>query len=308
MKNENVWDEKMGTKTIVAYLFIGLLIGIPIGYGITSVLVPQTQTSQDELSGNIVVKGSDTLLIVAQRWAENFSNQHPNVVINVAGGGSGVGFTALKDRTTDICDASREIKTSEIEACKANGVYPVEWVVGLDGIAIIVHPSNPINELTLEQLEMIYNGTYTNWNQVGGNNAPIIKYGRQSTSGTYAYFREHVLHDKDFVGVTELTGNADIANAVQNDVNGIGYVGVAYTQQGVSIKILNIKASASAPAYAPSVVNIKSGAYPIARKLYIYTNGMPSGVLGAYVAFIIGPQGQQILENEGYVSFVKADK
>lgn len=178
LKNENVWDEKMGTKTIVAYLFIGLLIGIPIGYGITSVLVPQTQTSQDELSGNIVVKGSDTLLIVAQRWAENFSNQHPNVVINVAGGGSGVGFTALKDRTTDICDASREIKTSEIEACKANGVYPVEWVVGLDGIAIIVHPSNPINELTLEQLEMIYNGTYTNWNQVGGNNAPIIKYGR----------------------------------------------------------------------------------------------------------------------------------
>jgi phosphate transport system substrate-binding protein len=298
----------MNVKAVAAYLIIGLLIGVPIGYGITYLMTPQTETPQDGLSGNIVVKGSDTLLIVAQLWAENFSNQNPDVRIDVAGGGSGVGFTALKDKTTDICDASREIKDSEVDACKANGVDPVEWVVGLDGIAIVVHPSNPINELTLEQLELIYNGTYTNWNQVGGNDASIVKYGRQSTSGTYAYFREHVLHNRDFVGVNELAGNADIANNVQNDANGIGYVGVAYTQQGVNIKVLNIKPTASSEAYPPSVANIKSGAYPIARKLYIYTNGIPSGVLGAYISFIVGSQGQQVLESEGYVSYVKTDK
>jgi len=299
----------MDMKTFAVALIIGLLIGIPVGYAVTSyLLAPPTSTSQDDLSGNIVVKGSDTLLIVAQRWAENFSDQHPNVRIDVAGGGSGVGFTALKDKTTDICDASREIKDTEITASIANGVNPVEWVVGLDGIAIIVHPNNAVNELTLEQLELIYNGTYTNWNQVGGNSATIVKYGRQSTSGTYAYFREHVLHNRDFVGVNELAGNAEIANSVQNDANGIGYVGVAYTQTGVNVKILGIKASASATAYLPTVASIKGGTYPIARKLYIYTNGIPSGVLGAYVAFIVGPQGQKLLEDEGYVSYVKTDK
>lgn len=295
----------MEWKIAALSLVVGLLLGTAIGYFVT----PRMQTNENTgLTGNIVVKGSDTLLIVAQRWAENFSTQHPQVRIDVAGGGSGVGFTALKDKTTDICDASREIKTSEVDASKANGVNPVEWVVGLDGIAIIVNPSNQINELTLEQLEMIYNGTYTNWNQVGGNNAPIIKYGRQSTSGTYAFFREHVLHNRDFVGVTELAGNAEIVSSVQSDANGIGYVGVAYTKQGVTVKVLSIRASASAPAYQPTVANVKSGAYSIARKLYIYTNGVPTGVLAEYMAFIIGPQGQQLLEIEGYVSYVKTDK
>ena len=295
----------MEWKIVAISLVVGLLVGAAIGYFVT----PRMQTNENTgLTGNIVVKGSDTLLIVAQRWAENFSAQHPQVRIDVAGGGSGVGFTALKDKTTDICDASREIKTSEVDASKANGVNPVEWVVGLDGIAIIVNPSNQINELTLEQLEMIYNGTYTNWNQVGGNNAPIIKYGRQSTSGTYAFFREHVLHNRDFVGVTELAGNAEIVSSVQSDANGIGYVGVAYTKQGVTVKVLSIRASVSAPAYQPTVADVKSGAYSIARKLYIYTNGVPTGVLAEYMAFIIGPQGQQLLEIEGYVSYVKTDK
>ncbi len=295
----------MEWRIVAISLAVGLLVGAAIGYFVT----PRMQTNESTgLTGNIVVKGSDTLLIVAQRWAENFSAQHPQVRIDVAGGGSGVGFTALKDKTTDICDASREIKTSEVDASRANGVNPVEWVVGLDGIAIIVNPSNQINELTLEQLEMIYNGTYTNWNQVGGNNAPIIKYGRQSTSGTYAFFREHVLHNRDFVGVTELAGNAEIVSSVQSDANGIGYAGVAYTKQGVTVEVLSIKASESAPAYQPTVANVKSGSYSIARKLYIYTNDVPTGVLAEYIAFIIGPQGQQLLEIEGYVSYVKTNK
>jgi phosphate transport system substrate-binding protein len=116
------------------------------------------------------------------------------------------------------------------------------------------------------------------------------------------------LHNRDFVGVTELAGNAEIVSSVQSDANGIGYVGVAYTKQGVTVKVLGIKASASAPAYQPAVANVKSGLYSIARKLYIYTNGIPTGVLAEYVAFIVGPQGQQLLEIEGYVSYVKTDK
>ncbi|MDQ1281280.1 MAG: phosphate transport system substrate-binding protein, partial [Thermoproteota archaeon] len=283
----------MSLSKIGVYLIVGLIIGSLAGYFVggqmssTQITNLQNQINQlqvQQLSGNIIVKGSDTLLIVAQRWAENFSAKNPGVTISVAGGGSGVGFTALKDKTTDIADASREIRTTEITACKANGVNPAEWVVGLDGISIVVNPGNPITELTMEQLENIYNGTYTNWNQVGGNTATIVTYGRQSTSGTYDFFREHVLHNKNFRSDNrELAGNAEIVQAVQGDANGIGYAGVAYTKQGVNVKVLKIKATATATAYDPSIVNIKSGTYPIARKLYIYTNGVPKCALGAYV-------------------------
>jgi len=295
----------MDTKIAAVFLVIGLLAGIAIGY----VAVPRTDTTQgNELTGTIVVKGSDTLLIVAQQWAEDFITLHPKVNIQVAGGGTGTGFTALKDKTTDIADASREIKTSEIESCKAAGVNPVEWTVGLDGISIIVHPNNQVTSLSMTQLEMIYNGTYTNWSEVGGSNAPIVTYGRQSTSGTYDFFREHVLHNKDFrADNRELAGNAEIVQSVQGDANGIGYVGVAYTKQGVNVKILGIS-STSTTVYQPTIANIKSGAYPIARKLYIYTDNTMPDLLEQYVAFILGPQGQEILEEVGYISTIKLEK
>ena len=301
----------MSTKKLAIYLIVSLLIGLGIGY-VTAAQVLGTQNTgpqSNELSGNIIVKGSDTLLIVAQQWAEAYMTKHSRVTISVAGGGSGVGLAALTQKTTDIADASREIKADELQTAKDNDVNPVEWVVGLDGISIIVHPTNPVTELTLEQLEKIYNGTYTNWNQVGGSDSTIVTYGRQSTSGTYDYFREHILHNKNFrADNRELAGNAEIVQSVQGDVKGIGYVGVAYTKQGVDVKILKIKTSATATAYEPSIANIKSGAYPIARKLYIYTDGIPTGVLADYVAFILGPEGQQILEEVGYISYVKTEK
>ncbi|MBS7614663.1 PstS family phosphate ABC transporter substrate-binding protein [Candidatus Bathyarchaeota archaeon] len=305
-------------RNVAIYLIIGLLAGAVIGYlvetQVSSGKIKDLQNQIDSISteiprGNIVQKGSDTLLIVAQRWAEEYMNKHSAVSISVAGGGSGVGFSALAQKTTDIADASREIKSSEIQTAKSNGVNPVEWVVGLDGIAIVVNKGNPITEMTMEQLEKIYNGTYTNWKQVGGNDATIITYGRQSTSGTYDFFREHVLHNKNFrADNRELAGNAEIVNSVMGDVNGIGYVGVAYTKKGVNVKIVRIKSAADATAYEPSVENIKSGTYPIARKLYIYTNGVPTGTLADYVAFILGPEGQQILEEVGYISYIKVDK
>jgi len=295
----------MDTKIPSVFLLFGLIAGLVIGY----MAIPRPEATQgSELTGTIVVKGSDTLLIVAQRWAEEFITLHPKVNIQVAGGGTGTGFTALRDKTTDIADASREIKTSEVESCKAAGVNPVEWTVGLDGISIVVHPNNPVNSLSTTQLEMIYNGTYTNWSEVGGSNAPIVTYGRQSTSGTYDFFREHVLHNRDYrADNRELAGNAEIVQSVQGDANGIGYVGVAYTKQGVDVKILGISSS-STTIYQPTIANIKSGAYPIARKLYIYTDSEQSDLLEQYVAFILGPQGQEILEEVGYISTIKLEK
>jgi len=301
----NNGEKSMDMKISAVFLIIGLLTGIAVGY----VAAPRTgATTGTELTGTIVVKGSDTLLIVAQQWAEEFISLHPKVNIQVAGGGTGTGFTALRDKTTDIADASREIKTSEVESCKAVGVNPVEWTVGLDGISIVVHPNNPVNSLSTTQLEMIYNGTYTNWSEVGGSNAPIVTYGRQSTSGTYDFFREHVLHNRDYrADNRELAGNAEIVQSVQGDANGIGYVGVAYTKQGVDVKILGISSS-STTIYQPTIANIKSGAYPIARKLYIYTDSEQSDLLEQYVAFILGPQGQEILEEVGYISTIKLEK
>jgi phosphate transport system substrate-binding protein len=305
----------MNQKTIATVAVIGLLIGSGIGYLIAlqilgaqiSNLQGQIEALQSELpTGDIVQKGSDTLLIVAQRWAEDYMNAHTGVTVSVAGGGSGVGISALIQKATDIADASREIKDSEIQTAKDNGVNPVEWVVGLDGIAIIVHPNNPLTELTTVQLEKIYNGTYTNWNQVGGTDATIITYGRQSTSGTYDFFRELVLNKRDFrADNRELAGNAEIVNTVKDDANGIGYVGVAYAKQSTTVKILKIKNSDTDPSYDPTLVNIKSGNYPIARKLYIYTDGIPTGALADYIAFIQGPEGQQILEEVGYISYIK---
>jgi phosphate transport system substrate-binding protein len=296
-------------------IVIGLIIGLAGGYVIggqgsaAQIAELQSQLSELQPTGDIVVKGSDTLLIVAQRWAEAFMDRYGGVTISVAGGGSGVGIAALIDGTTDIADASRDIKSSEVDQAKANGVNPIEWIVGLDGISIVVHPGNPITDLTLAQLEAIYNGTYTNWSQVGGENAEIITYGRQSTSGTYEFFREFVLHKTNYrADNNELAGNADIVQAVENDENGIGYVGVAYTKQGVNVKILTIKATPSGTAYGPTVENIASGAYPVARKLYIYTDGTPTDTLADYIAFIQGPTGQILLEEVGYISYIRVAK
>jgi phosphate transport system substrate-binding protein len=302
----------------VTFVVIGLIIGLIAGYLVASQMTAGqitdlqnqiTQLQGNQPTGDIVQKGSDTLLIAGQRWSEAYMNDHSSVTISVAGGGSGVGIAALIDGTTDLADASREIKSSEVDDAKANGVNPVEWVVGLDGISIIVHPDNPVDDLTLLELKMIYNGSYTNWSEVGGNDATIITYGRQSTSGTYAFFREFVLDKQDYrADNRELAGNAEIVQSVQGDANGIGYVGVAYTKQGVTVKILGIQETDTGPVVLPTEADIASGAYPVARKLYIYTDGIPTGAAADYMAFILGPEGQDVLEDVGYISNIRTAK
>jgi phosphate transport system substrate-binding protein len=255
------------------------------------------------LTGEIQVKGSDTLLLLAQRWAEEFMTENPGAVVQVTGGGSGVGIAALIDGTTDVANSSREIKDEEVEECKANGVDVLEFSVALDGISVIVNPDNTVESLTLAQIKDIYTGKTKNWIEVGGPDATIVCYGRQSSSGTYVYFKEYVLEDKDYRADTqELAGNSVLCDSVARDVGGIAYVGVGYAAQRDDVKILGVMAEDGADPVKPTNETVANGTYPISRYLYNYTNGKPEGVAKAYLEFALSDEGQKIVEEVEYVA------
>jgi len=252
------------------------------------------------LAGNIVQKGSDTVLPLAQLYAENFMDNNTGVVIQVAGGGSSVGFTSLIGGNTDIADASRQMKQSELQSARDNGVDAVEWKIALDGITIIVHPDNTVGDITIEQLRDIYIGNITNWEQVGGPDLPVILFGRQSTSGTYEFIKKHVLENQNFAASTmEQTGTAQIAEQVARTPGGIGYGGVGYFATRADVKELTIEG------IRPNVENIISGEYPLWRYLYIYTDGVPAPAdnpaLHHYLSFIFSFDGQAL---NGRVEFL----
>jgi phosphate transport system substrate-binding protein len=230
-------------------------------------------------------------------------SKHPEAQIAVSGGGSGTGIAALINKQIDFCDSSRSIKDQEISDAKKNGVNPVEWKVAIDGIAVIVHPSNPIKTLTLTQLKGIYNGSYKNWENVGGKDAPILTYGRQSNSGTYVYWQEFILKNQNYrTDMQSLNGNSDIGDAVARDPNAIGYVGIAYAaaRKG-EVKVLPIQDKVDQPFYDPTSENIISFNYPISRYLFIYTNGLPTSGSKEYLKFIVGDDGQKVVEQVEYV-------
>lgn len=252
------------------------------------------------LAENITVKGSDTLVILAQKWAEVYMSKHPEAKIQVTGGGSGIGFAALQNNTTDIADASRPIKAAEKAACiKAFGKTPREYKVALDGLSVYVHADNPINELSIEQLEKIFTGKVTNWKDIGGSDAPITVYSRENSSGTYEFFKEHILKGQDFVATAQTTpGTAALLQNVSRDKNGIGYGGAAY---GHGAKALKIKKTADSPAIEPTDENVISGKYPIWRYLYNYLNpDKDKGEIAAYLAWIRSPDGQKVVKDVGY--------
>jgi len=256
------------------------------------------------VSGTIQVKGSDTLLMLSQRWAEAFMAENPGAVVEVTGGGSGVGIKALIDGSTDVCNASRPMKDEEIKEAAGKGVNPLEIRVALDGIAIIVHKDNPVNELTMAQLGDIYvkDGKSKDWKRVGGKAGKIMCYGRQSSSGTYDYFKEHVLAKKDYrPDVQELTGTALLCDAVAKDKNGIAYVGVGYAMKRTDVKILALKKDDKAPAVKPEPAAVADNSYPLSRYLFNYTNGKPKGVARAFIAFALAPEGQKIVEEVEYI-------
>jgi phosphate transport system substrate-binding protein len=262
-------------------------------------------TSLTARAGTITVKGSDTMVILAQKWAEVYMGQNSNTKIQVTGGGTGTGFAALQNQTADLCNASRKIKAKEIENCqKAFNRRPTEYKVAIDGLSVYVSADNAVKELSVEQLELIFTGKIKNWKEVGGADAPITVYSRENSSGTYEFFKEHVLKGKDFTAKAQtMPGTAAVLQAVAKDKNGIGYGGAAY---GAGAKHLAIKKDESSPAMDPTEENVLKGAtggegYPIWRYLYIYLNpALDKNEVAAYLKWIRSDAGQLVVKDVGY--------
>jgi len=250
-------------------------------------------------------KGSDTLVNLALAWAERYMQQHPEVRISVTGGGSGTGFAALINGTVDIANASRAIKPEEVEAARANGIVPVEFTVARDAIAIVVHPSNPVTGLTLWQLSQIYTGHIVNWREVGGEDRPIVLLSRESNSGTYVYFLEHVVRmgdaDSDLLFSPDtllMPSSEGISAEVRQNPNAIGYDGLGYVTPDQ--KVIAVARDANSPYVLPSVETVNDGSYPISRPLYMYTANEPTGAVKDYLDWIL-TEGQAVVPELGFV-------
>ncbi len=249
-------------------------------------------------------KGSDTLVNLALAWAEAYMAEHPDARISVTGGGTGTGIAAMINGTVDIANASREMKKEEIEAAQKNGIDPLQHVVAKDAIAVVVHPSNPVNGLTLQQISDIYTRKITNWREVGGEDRPIVLLSRESNSGTYVYFLEEVIRlgkksDLLFSPDTLLMPSSEgISTEVRQNPNAIGYDGLGYVTPDQ--KMLGIAKDANSPYVLPSVEAVNDNTYPISRDLYMYTAGEPQGRVKAYLDYILG-EGQKLVPTLGFV-------
>lgn len=247
----------------------------------------------------ITIKGSDTLVRLGQRWAEEYMKHNPDVVIQVSGGGSGTGIAALLNGTTSICEASRDMKEKEYKLAEEKGIKPYRVSVALDGIAVFFNEANPVEELSFAQLKGIYTGAITNWKEVGGEDARIILYGRENNSGTYAFFKKKVLNKEDYNEYTQtLPGTAAVVNAVSKDKNGIGYGGLAWAK---GVKFAAVRKADADSAVLPSVETVSNGTYPISRELYWFFNGKPTGELKKLVNWALSKEGQKIAEKIDYV-------
>jgi phosphate transport system substrate-binding protein len=266
---------------------------------ILSILAISATLATPAFAGNVTVKGSDTMVVLGQKWAETYMKTHAGQTVQVTGGGSGTGISALTNGTTDIAESSRSMKDAEKTAVQAKFNQPAtEMVVARDGVTVYVHKSNPLNELTKDQIKQIYTGKVENWKQVGGPDAKITLYSRENNSGTYVFFKEHVLDNADYaVRAQTLPGTAAVVNAVARDKNGIGYGGAAYAK---NIKALKIKKDATSAGVAPSAATVKDGSYALARALFFYTRGAPAGDVKAFIDWVLGAEGQKLVTEVGY--------
>jgi len=270
-------------------------------------------TPATRVVATIQVKGSDTMVNVAQAWAEEYKKVEPAVDVEVSGGGSGVGIAALIRGTIDITNASRNMKPSEVEQTKQNtGKEPKEFTVGYDALAVYVHKENPLDTITLDQLEQIFGeaGAITRWSQLGVSipavpDDEIVRVSRQSSSGTYEFFREHVLGNQDFkLGSRDMNGSKEVVELVGNTRTAIGYSGMGYAM--AAVKMLKIAPADGGQAVAPTVEATLSKRYPLARSLHVYTLGEPEGAVEKYVAWMLSAAGQRILQDSGYVPLTAA--
>lgn len=252
-------------------------------------------------------KGSDTMVNLALAWAESYRLVEPNLSIAVTGGGTGTGIAALINNTVDIANASRRMKEDEIAQAQANGANPVEYIVAIDALAIAVHPSNPIERLTIDQLADIFTGRITNWKELGGYDAPIVLLSRETNSGTHIYFLEEVVRKGDsenkdiFAPQTLLMpSSVGITSELRRNPNAIGYDGLGYVDPEHE-KLIAIAADENSPYVLPSIATGMDGSYPISRPLYMYTADQPTGAVAEFMDWILGPEGQQIVADLGFV-------
>jgi phosphate transport system substrate-binding protein len=294
----------MNRRVLISALVSSCIASVAIacsgGHGRTEESAPATGTPEATTTargGTLSLKGSDTMVILAQRFAEGYMHAHEGTTIQVSGGGSGTGIAALLDGTTDIADSSRPISARETTDLQTRQhAAPHETRVAIDALAIYVNQASTVQSLSMEQLSQIFTGAVTNWSAVGGPDAPIVLYSRENNSGTYAYFKEHVLHDADFAAQAQtLPGTAAVINAVSHDPNGIGYGGIGYAE---GVRVLPI-ANGGEPV-APTMEHALDGTYPISRYLFMYTAGEPSGIAADFLTWVVTPAGQALVEQAGY--------
>jgi phosphate transport system substrate-binding protein len=255
-------------------------------------------------------KGSDTIVNLALAWAEEYQKINPQVQLSVTGGGSGTGIASLINGTVDIANASRRIKEEERQSALSNGSDPVEFIIARDAIAIIVNPENPVDNLTLQQISDIYSGKITNWQDVGGEDRPIVKLSRETNSGTHVYFLEEVIRlgEKDnqtlFSRDTLLLPSSEgIGAEIRQNPNAIGYDGLGYVTD--EMKVIGVARGDGEEFFLPSPETVNSGKYAVARDLYMYTNGQPTGIIQEYLDWILSPEAQAIVTELGFVPIIQ---
>jgi phosphate transport system substrate-binding protein len=261
---------------------------------------------QNQQANAIQIKGSDTMVNLGQAWAEAFMKVNPKVSVAVTGGGSGTGIAALLSNTCDIAELSRELKPEEIFMAKQKGFEPKQITVALDGLAVVVHPANPVSRLTLDQLAAIFSGSVSNWQEVGGTDLAIVVLSREVNSGTHVYFKEHVLRRGRKESQVEFAANAlmlsssqAIADEVAQNPGAIGYYGMGYIS--AKEKALAIAMDANSLYVQPTIENVISNAYPISRPLLMVTRGQPLGLVASFINFVLSPEGQKIVVKIDFV-------
>jgi len=261
---------------------------------------------QSQQANSIQIKGSDTMVNLGQAWAEAFMKANPKVSVAVTGGGSGTGIAALLSNTCDIAELSRELKPEEIEMAKQKGFEPKQITVALDGLAVVVHPANPLSQLTMDHLAAIFSGAVSNWKDVGGADLPIVVLSREVNSGTHVYFKEHVLRRGRKESQVEfaptalmLASSQAIADEVAQNTGAIGYYGMGYIS--AREKALAVAKDANSPYVQPTIENVVSNAYPISRPLLMVTRGNPAGLVARFLDFVLGVEGQKIVARIDFV-------
>ena len=305
----------MQTKKSIKWFIIPLVVllvaaAFTVGCGESTATTTTTTPAQGtELSGSFNIIGSNTVTPLTSVWAEEFMNTNPRVNIAVSGPGSGAGIAALINGTTDICQASRGIKQKEINEANSVGVEPVEIQVATDALSVVVHPSNPVSELTIAQLSAIYIGQIINWQEVGGNDASIVAIARDTNSGTHVFFKEQVVQMKGLATedesleygakILQLPSTEEGVSEVAKNPNAIFYPGLGYVTD--EINPLAIKTTAEATGILPSVATALDGTYPVARPLLYYTNGEPAGIIKEFIDYCLSVEGQDKVTEVGYV-------